>query len=69
MRTLYQSLSWLALAATVLPSVLFLGGKLDLDQTKMSMLVATVAWFVVTPMWMGRTPAVESVGDTRMPVP
>lgn len=54
MRRIYQTISWLSLAATILPSVLFLAGTLDLDQTKMIMLLATLGWFVHTPLWMGR---------------
>jgi ACR3 family arsenite efflux pump ArsB len=40
--------------ATLLPSVFFLLGLLTLDQVKLWTLVATVIWFVVTPLWMGR---------------
>jgi hypothetical protein len=60
MRVLFQIVSWLALAATVLPSLLFLGGLLELDQVKTMMLIATVIWFVFTPLWMGRRVAAES---------
>ena len=54
MRIVLQITSWIALAATILPSVLFLADKLDLEQTKWIMLAATLAWFVATPLWMGR---------------
>jgi hypothetical protein len=47
-------LSWLALAGTIVPSVLFLTGRLTLDQTKLWMLVATVVWFASAPVWMDR---------------
>jgi hypothetical protein len=30
----------------------FVAGRLDLDRTKLWMLVATVAWFLATPVWM-----------------
>jgi hypothetical protein len=43
-----------ALAGTILPPVLFFGGHMDLDATKLWMLVATVAWFAATPVWMDR---------------
>jgi len=56
MRRIFQALSWLALAGTLLPAVLFYLGKLDLDQVKLSMLVATVVWFLATSLWMGREP-------------
>ena len=56
MRTVVQAISWLALIGTLLPSVLFLQGSMDLDPAKRVMLAATIAWFVATPLWMGRKP-------------
>ena len=46
--------SWLALAGTILPAVLFVNDRMTLDQTKFWMLVATVAWFASAPIWMER---------------
>jgi hypothetical protein len=43
------------LAATILPSLLFLTGTISLDQSKMILLLASIGWFVHTPLWMGRT--------------
>jgi hypothetical protein len=43
-----------ALAGTIVPPVLFFYGHMDLDATKQWMLVATIAWFVATPIWMDR---------------
>ena len=54
MRRTYQVISWLALAATVLPSVIFMAGKMDLDRVKLWMNASMVVWFVVTPLWMER---------------
>lgn len=54
MRPLVQVISWLSCAATLLPSLLFLTGHLDLDRVKLWMVFATVAWFTVTSLWMGR---------------
>lgn len=54
MKKIAQTISWLALALTILPSVWFLAGSLDLDNVKRLMNVATVVWFVATPLWMGR---------------
>lgn len=52
-KTVTQIVSWLCLVVLVLPSVLFLAGKLQsLDQVKLIMLVATIVWFVSTPLWM-----------------
>jgi len=48
-----QIVSWLCLIVLVVPSVLFLTDKLSsLDQVKLIMLIATVVWFVSTPLWM-----------------
>jgi ABC-type uncharacterized transport system permease subunit len=54
MRRIYQIISWVSLTATILPAILFLAGTLDLNQTKMMMVLATLGWFVHTPLWMGR---------------
>lgn len=54
-RRVLQCLSWIALVATLLPSLMFLAGQCTLDQCSQWMLLATVAWFVVTPLWMGRS--------------
>ena len=59
MRRVFQLLSWLSLAGTILPSVLFLGGQLSLDQSNMILLLATIGWFVHTPLWMGRLPTAD----------
>ncbi len=54
MRTAARLVSLASLAGTILPPVLFFGGQIDLQATKVWMLVATVAWFVATPLWMSR---------------
>jgi hypothetical protein len=68
-RFLLRNVSRLALAVTIAPALLFAGGVIDLDQTKGAMLVGTLVWFIVTPIWMDRgdtTP--EAVGpSTEMP--
>jgi hypothetical protein len=54
MRPLLQIVSLVALVATIAPSILFLVDRITLDQAKWIMLIATLVWFVVTPIWMGR---------------
>jgi hypothetical protein len=54
MRRVLQTVSWLALLGTILPSVFYLSGWIDLEQSQRLLLVATLAWFVHAPMWMGR---------------
>jgi hypothetical protein len=46
--------SLIALVGTILPPILFFVDKIDLASMKSWMLVATVAWFVATPLWMDR---------------
>ena len=43
-------LSWLALAGTIVPPVLFLYDCVSLDQTKLWMLIATVVWFAAAQL-------------------
>ncbi len=54
MRATAQLVSLASLVGTILPPVLFFTGRVDLDATKLWMLVATVAWFAATPIWMDR---------------
>jgi hypothetical protein len=53
-RLLLQIVSWIALAGTILPSILFLAGSMELAASKHWLLAATVTWFAATPQWMGR---------------
>lgn len=59
LRRAVQAASWLALAGTILPSIIFLAGKVEMDPMKTGMLVATAVWFTVAPLWMGRDSFVE----------
>jgi hypothetical protein len=52
MKRIALLISCLALAATLLPAVLFFAGKLELPAAKLWMLIAAVVWFVATPLWM-----------------
>ncbi len=54
MRTAARLVSLVSLVGTILPPILFFAGHMDLDATKLWMLVATVGWFVATPVWMDR---------------
>jgi hypothetical protein len=47
-----QIISFLALAATLLPAVLFFADKLELPLAKLWMLAGALVWFVATPIWM-----------------
>ena len=52
-----QIISWIALGMTVLPSILFFLGRMELDSVKWILIPATVVWFAATPFWMGKKPA------------
>lgn len=54
-RTL-QAISWIAILGTILPPVGYLAGVVTLSACHTQMLVATIVWFVATPLWMGREP-------------
>jgi branched-subunit amino acid transport protein len=56
MKRVLQFLSFLALAAVVIPAVLFFYGRLDLPMTQRLLLGSAVLWLVVTPFWMERRP-------------
>ncbi len=49
--------------AAIVPSVLYLTNRLELDLVKLAMHLATIAWFAATPLWMGRKkpPAEQAV--------
>lgn len=54
MKRAARIVSLVSLVGTILPPLLFFAGQMDLDATKLWMLVSTVTWFVATPVWMDR---------------
>lgn len=54
MKSAVKPISLIALAATIVPSFLYFSGSMDHNAVKIAALVGTIAWFIVTPMWMGR---------------
>jgi len=52
MKTISKLISFVALAGTLIPPVLFFSGDLALPATQLWMLVAAVAWFASAPFWM-----------------
>ena len=52
MKRIAQTISWLALAGTLLPACLLFADQIDLNRAKAWMLAATVVWFIATPLWM-----------------
>ncbi len=64
MKPLLQLISWLALAGTILPSIFYFLGSMELDTVKWSMLLATIVWFVTTPFWMEHNSKSEEEHET-----
>jgi hypothetical protein len=52
MRNIALWASMAALAANVIPSALFLAGRMELDAMKTAMLWATIAWYAVASFWI-----------------
>lgn len=50
MRQIIKIIGYIAIAATILPSILFLAGKMELGTVKIIMLVATIVWFATATM-------------------
>jgi len=55
MRTAARLVSALALLGTIVPAVLFMTDRVTLESVQLWMLIATVAWFASTPLWMDRS--------------
>jgi TM2 domain-containing membrane protein YozV len=54
MKRAMKAASFMALAGTIVPPVLFFYGQMGLEPMKAWMLAAAVAWFAATPLWMNR---------------
>ena len=54
MRTFARFVSAVAFAGTIAPSILLLAGAVSPERMKWWMLIATLAWFAATPVWMDR---------------
>ena len=52
MRTLLIVVAVLSLVLLMLPSILFLAGRMELDTAKWVMLAATVLWFATGTPWL-----------------
>ncbi len=56
MRSILITVSLASLVALILPSILFLAGRMDLDKAKWIMILATIIWFVTATGWMWKEP-------------
>jgi hypothetical protein len=52
MRTIFIVISVLSLVVLMVPPILFLAGRIELDTVKWVMLVATVIWFLTRTPWL-----------------
>lgn len=52
MKRVAQIISYLALAASLAPAVLFFADRIELAPAKNWMLAAAAVWFIATPLWM-----------------
>ncbi|MCA9128006.1 MAG: hypothetical protein KDB22_13015 [Planctomycetales bacterium] len=60
MKSTAKLVSWIALALTVVPSLLFFAGLLGHDLVKWLALIGTIGWLCATPLWMGRELQVDA---------
>ena len=53
MRTIIRLIGYVGIVVLIAPSMLYLAGKMELDQVKTIMIVATIVWFgaSVIPIW------------------
>lgn len=63
MRPILQIASLLALIGLILPSIIFLAGRMELDTVKWLMLLATIVWFAAATPWMWKDNGAEKQAD------
>jgi hypothetical protein len=52
--TLLKIISYLALAGTIIPSLLVFFGDMDIQTNKTIMTISMVVWFIATPFWINK---------------
>ncbi len=52
MKRIAQIISYVALAATLLPAVLFFADRIELPVAQLWLLVGALVWFATAPVWM-----------------
>jgi hypothetical protein len=45
MKTLIQLIGYISIIVLIVPSMMYLAGKMELDRVKTTMLIATIVWF------------------------
>lgn len=53
MRTIIRLTGYVGIVVLIVPSMLYLAGKMELDQVKTIMIIATIIWFgaSIIPVW------------------
>jgi len=51
-KPIVSTVAWLSLVVLILPSILFLGGWMELRSVKGVMMAATIIWFVAASLGM-----------------
>ena len=54
-------ISYLALAGTIIPSLLVFAGDMSLQTNKNIMTLSMIVWFVTVPFWINKK--VDEIGD------
>ena len=52
--TILKIISYLALAGTIIPSLMVFFGDLDLQMNKTIMTISMIVWFVTVPFWINK---------------
>ncbi len=52
MKRIAQAISFISLAATLLPAILFFADQLSLGAAQTWMLGSSILWFLTAPIWM-----------------
>ncbi len=60
MKKVLEIVSYLALVTVVAAPGMFYMGKIDMEQNKLWMLVATIVWFATASFWIGTKKKGES---------
>lgn len=55
MKAIVKIISYAALGLTIIPSFFVFFGDTTLDTNKMLMLIGTIVWFILAPVWMNKT--------------
>ena len=54
MKLVLKIISYIGIGLTIIPSILFLMGKIELPQLKLYMLIGVFVWFGSAVFWVGK---------------